>query len=877
MYKPNTMNRRPYSRRVTAAVVAGLAGLTLMCAVPAVAHAEEVDVGAQATATQTAQASDEAQSAASQATETQSSTSTQATETPSTPTPATETKAAEKVETKAAAKAEAKAAAKAEAKADTKTTDTKTTDIKTTETKDNDATNTTDTKTSAADEKTDASKADAKSDTDTKSDASAKDETKSDTTDKADAKSDTDTKSDASAKDETKSDTTTKDAAKADDAKTDTTKDAAKADATDKSTDTTNAGSSNSLDALLKKYLEASRGKVVKVSDIPTITESELRAMNAAANAEAAAAKAAEKAAAKAAAKDAAKSDTSKAGVTTVTKWEDYNGGKTSDTTIGVAKKLVEVIGGAIAKKPGDVAKAILGLIKANVNNTEYTTNQIMHQLYDMENQISGVSTQVYNLQSSLDTFKSELFSRNSFAAIKGFRDLLASDTTGVKAALSQMVETLSQYKEVDGDKTTDTTCSLTTDVDRLPEKARAAVKEIISNVEQESSTYTSKSLENVEYTLYNSVCSNEAGNLVKDYFNLLNNTYNWDVQTFDAKQKFIAHLAQMYTNAYMFASAKLSMERADAKAAGKSTKFIDGKIQNLSYRAAAFKEALFGKDGKGGFYALTLQNGNKVYNYVNKQSYDTGTYANVAAYGSVNDTNEVSTRNTFEQAYVHGDTKTLDHVAANWNVKSGFTTNQIVEMVNRLNALKSAGLAAKKSDGTVVDGVLEEMATLGFKTVKTDGNDKDTTWKGHLAGYDGYKDKIPLIGLVYNKVSTRAVELGDSSQSTIVPEEDEFHLGTRLTNSGDWVITNVTRARCSAGGQTVCTGFGSNVTHHAYCAYGDVVNVKTGEVKKDQLLYAIRVTSYSVGSFNCDLEYYAFGVLAPGTTSASLGDLCSR
>ena len=130
---------------------------------------------------------------------------------------------------------------------------------------------------------------------------------------------------------------------------------------------------------------------------------------------------------------------------------------------------------------------------------------------------------------------------------------------------------------------------------------------------------------------------------------------------------------------------------------------------------------------------------------------------------------------------------------------------------------------------------------------------------------------------MVYNKVSTRAVELGDSSQSTIVPEEDEFHLGTRLTNSGDWVITNVTRARCSAGGQSVCTGFGSNVTHHAYCAYGDVVNVKTGEVKKDQLLYAIRVTSYSVGSFNCDLEYYAFGVLAPGTTSASLGDLCSR
>ncbi len=545
--------------------------------------------------------------------------------------------------------------------------------------------------------------------------------------------------------------------------------------------------------------------------------------------------------------KDSVNSDSS----TKTRTWSSYNGGGATDNAINTLKGLASAIGDVIGQKYGSGAVALIGVLTQD-NSAKYTNNDIMYKLYDMENQISGVSTQVYNLQNSFSNFEAESFYRSDMKELRGYRDLLCRDGSGVQQGLAELNDTLNKFKELDENgKTTDVACSLETPAERMPDDARKAAEGVISRLDRLANSYTNRpNVAGTEYVLSDAITS-RSNNFVNDYFDLLSKKYNFDVESFPARQDFIAMLGQMYVSAYTITSASLRLQIADGKANGSNTSGLESELAALSDRAGRVKEALFGEDGNSGFVAQTVANGKTVKCYVNGQTYNVGSYACLSAY----------TPAAFENAYAEGVCKRADYCASSWNVNSTFTSDQVVQMVNQLKAMKANGTAPKKSDGTEVDGILEEMEAIGFKNVKTDGNEQNTTWNERLASHKGYTtwDRV--------KVKNRFVELGDPNQQNVLPDEQEFHLGDRLEGSSDYVVTNVTKPRMKAGSKV---GFNSG-GYTAYCAYGDVVNVKTGAVIKDQLLYVLHNEFVDKEGFVSTLEYYAFGTLRLGTTDPSI------
>lgn len=545
--------------------------------------------------------------------------------------------------------------------------------------------------------------------------------------------------------------------------------------------------------------------------------------------------------------KDSVNSDSS----TKTRTWSSYNGGGATDSAINTLKGLASAIGDVIGQKYGSGAVALIGVLTQD-NSAKYTNNDIMYKLYDMENQISGVSTQVYNLQNSFSNFEAESFYRSDMKELRGYRDLLCRDGGGVQQGLAELNDTLNKFKELDENgKTTDVACSLETPAERMPDDARKAAEGVISRLDRLANSYTNRpNVAGTEYVLSDAITS-RSNNFVNDYFDLLSRKYNFDVESFPARQDFIAMLGQMYVSAYTITSASLRLQIADGKANGFNTSGLESELAALSDRAGRVKEALFGEDGNSGFLAQTVANGKTVKCYVNGQTYNVGTYACLSAY----------TPAPFENAYAEGIVRRADYCASSWNVNSTFTSDQVVQMVNQLKAMKANGTAPKKSDGTEVDGILEEMEAIGFKNVKTDGNEQNTTWNERLSGHKGYSTWDGY------KVFNRFVELGDPNQQNLLPDAEEFHLGDRLEGSSDYVITNVTKPRMKAGSRGAGFDRGG---YQAYCAYGDVVNVKTGALIKDQLLYVLHNECEKQG-YVSTLEYYAFGTLRLGTTDPSI------
>ena len=542
-------------------------------------------------------------------------------------------------------------------------------------------------------------------------------------------------------------------------------------------------------------------------------------------------------------------------------RWQTSGGDTGSSYALKCGKALCEAIGNFIGGKYGSGVVSLLGIADTD-SGPEYTNNDLMHELFNIENQVSDISTQVYNLQNSLGCFESELNLRNDLSRISGFKNLLC-DEGGVADTIQSMNDALAGYKELDDEgNETDVACSLATPVDHLPQGARDYILSTVGSLDGMANQYTYKTtVAGVEYVLYDSICSN-TNNLVKDYFTYLTTKCNWDVETFDSKATYVSLLAQMYANAYMIENASLQVQIANAKKAGTGTSALESKLASLAKRATAVTNALFGEDGESGFSAETRSNGSTVTNYVTKQTYSTGTYACVAAYST----------KCFEAAIADGRKNSTDLVASSWQVSSTFTSDQVTEMVNRLNVMKAAGIAPTKDDGSQVDGILEEMASLGFKNVDTDSEDTDsdkdhdTTWVSRVKRHHGWDTTI--CGVIIDDVDNIYAELGDPNQTSRIPETGDYHQGERLTNSSDYVITNVTKPRIF-GGSSANSNFG-NWAFKTYCAYGDVVNVKTGKQIHDQLLYVVR--NETNGSFSHSyLSYYAFGVLSLGTTDPNI------
>ena len=537
--------------------------------------------------------------------------------------------------------------------------------------------------------------------------------------------------------------------------------------------------------------------------------------------------------------------------------WSDYNGPTSTDDTVSAVKQLFSFVGAVWSGKTGDAITAVLGFSTKPVS---YSNNQLMHQLWDMENQVTALSSQVYQFQSSFNTALAELKKESAFSKIDGFNNYLSKDGTGLKYALATLNNELPKYYELDADgNVTTTPCSLTTSVDRMPAQAREIVKNVASYLDKQAqSTCGASNTENVEQVLARRICDSD-NNLVKAQFDALDNTYNWDEETFATKKEFLAWIGQMYMNAYVAESIVLNAKLADSESWQADS--IRQELKNLGDRAAAVSEALYGDNGF--IKRAEPQGENQVTCYVNNKTYTKGTYAKVSAYK----------RECFEQAYADGKPDDADKVATSWSVDSTFSADELCEMISRFNALKNAGLAPTlEGSDTKAEDVVQEMAAVGFKNVETAGNEEGTTWASRLSAYKGWQDHMVGSDVgKYASLTNVCVELGDPNQTNQINEESEFRMGERLTNSEDWVVTKVKRARVDGGS----AWWGSH--YKTYACYGEVVNIKTGRKIDDQLLYVLKNYNPDGAWSPCNwhytstLEYYAFGALRLGTEDATI------
>ncbi len=534
--------------------------------------------------------------------------------------------------------------------------------------------------------------------------------------------------------------------------------------------------------------------------------------------------------------------------------WSDYSGPTSTDDTIDGLKQLFTFAGALAQGKYGDAITAVLGF---GAKPVEYSNNQLMHQLFDMENQISSLSDQVYAFQASFDTAIAQLKLDAANRKIDGYKEYLCNDNEGFKDVLAFLDQELPKYCELDenGGVTT-TPCSLSTPTQRMSDDALHVVSAAVTFMNNAAKNICgAENAANVESVLYRRICTNQ-DNIVKAQFDALDNTYNWDQETFAAKKEFLALMGQMYMNSYVAQSIVLNYQLATCTPLEKQN--VCTALKNLANHATEVSEALYGENGF--IKRAEPQGENKVLCYVDGQTYDKGTYAKVSAYK----------RACFEKAYADGKPGDADEVATNWSVDSTFSASQLCEMIKRFNAMKAVGLAPTL-EGTdqKADDVVEEMEAMGFKNVKTTGDEKDTTWASRLAKYEGWTDKIGKAK--YASLTNKAIELGNPSNNNELKEESEFHVGNRLENSENWVVTKVKRPRVDGGSAYF------SAHYKTYACYGEVVNVKTGEKIDDQLLYVLRNYNEEPGFLWCNwhytstLEYYAFGALRLGTQDATI------
>ncbi|WP_322153337.1 hypothetical protein [Paratractidigestivibacter sp.] len=544
--------------------------------------------------------------------------------------------------------------------------------------------------------------------------------------------------------------------------------------------------------------------------------------------------------------------------------WSDYNGPTSTDDTIAAIKQLFAFAGAIGTGNYGNAITAVLGF---STKPVEYSNNQLMHQLFDMENQISSLSNQVYEFQTSFNTAMAQLNLDSALSKIDGFKEFLCNDDEGFKNALAFLDQELPKYCELDenGGSTT-TPCSLSTPAQRMPEQAQLLLSKAIEYMDNSAREIcgNDSNTVNIERVLYRRICDGD-NNVVKAQFDALDNSYNWDQETFATKKEFLALMGQMYMNAYVAENIVLNYRLATCNPSDRGN--VYEALNKLGERATAVSEALYGENG---FVKRAEPQGeNKVLCYINGQTYDKGTYAKVSAYKQA----------CFEQAYADGKPDDADKVATSWSVDSTFSSSQLREMIKRFNAMKAAGLAPTL-EGTdrKADDVVEEMEAVGFKNVKTTGDEEGTTWAARLAKHEGWVDRLPSWtttsdegGSPYASLANKSIELGDPSQNNEIEEESEFRVGARITDSENWVVTNVKRPRVDGGSGW----WGSH--YKTYACYGEVVNVKTGEKIDDQLLYVLR--NYNSESafgwcnwhYTSTLEYYAFGALRLGTEDATI------
>lgn len=559
-------------------------------------------------------------------------------------------------------------------------------------------------------------------------------------------------------------------------------------------------------------------------------------------------------------------------------RWRNNSNAKTTaQRNMECASGLFKMIGGGISKKPGDVLTALIGLATIKDAN-DITTNQLMDELCDMEMSISELNQQIGDLTQNIGRMNDRNSYQECAATVRGTDELLVGDDGSVLGVLKLASAKLAEYKEldVDGGKT-DRACSLDTPVELIPAEAYDELLNIFDEANKRTGEATSlNSIAAVEQAYYQLICSrsdsvNAERNIVSAYFNYLSRVFNWDVESFNTKQQFLARLSQKYINAYAVENAIIRLKIASNKGFGIDTAALEQQLDSLTARAKKVGEALFGEDGNSGFSAQTRPVGeNKVKCYVNGKTYDKGTYARVSAYPKA----------AFWNAYKTGTDKSLDTMSRNWNVSSGFSANDIREMVYRLNGNNSSGTCVVGMNEcgvapTVGEGdsahaarnIVEEMEAVGFKNVDTSGDEEGTTLKSMLSsvsnvrGYDGGV-RIPY----------KTLDLSDTSKGRILPDLGKYSVGNRL-DASKWVVTNVTRCKDDAGSSHnifELDRFG------AYCARGQLVNIETGEILDNNVLYCLRA-DYGltwggvVISASMSFEYYPFGVLAPGTTDATI------
>lgn len=508
-----------------------------------------------------------------------------------------------------------------------------------------------------------------------------------------------------------------------------------------------------------------------------------------------------------------------------------------------------------------------MGILQDVNKKANYSSAQIMQEIFATETKVDEVSRQIDKLSDDLKSFENSSYMQNDERDLRGLEDVLKK----APEFLGRLDEELQNYPALDDNgKETDQSCSLETPMENWPDGARAAVAKIAKEINQYSVNQSGKSMVTLTNNLRQMICAKSS--LISHYYASIDEGYNWEPETYADKKDYLTRMGMAYINAHLLANVVV---RAGVLSDDEGAN--DRNLRALCEGADQVQATLFGTtDSDGNFHESNFlkathadENSDTVKCLINGKSYKKGTYARVEAYDS----------GCFFNAYREHDAKTM---RTSWNPGNEFSAYDVSKMAKRL--LNMSESKRPKIGDNAVGSILEEMEAMGFKNMingyahqgdgqETDAGDRNKLCWASKLGSLGLSGCVSLGTKRWN-TKDYYEEIGNPKASLLVKENCDYKLGKRLENSSDWIVTDA-RGTLADGGNScdlrVKLSFGRS-RENCYARYGTVVNVRSGEIRTNQLLYVLyteRTLSYIDRSY---LDYYAFGELRLGTEDPSIG-----
>ena len=211
-------------------------------------------------------------------------------------------------------------------------------------------------------------------------------------------------------------------------------------------------------------------------------------------------------------------------------------------------------------------AVTFINVFDHDETETTYSINDVMNKLDKLEQTVNGISANTSVIALSLQEMENSSDYREFASKLNNLHTYMSGKQ--MTSLISNLQDKLGKIDTKDGSGK----CSLATPLEDMPEDAITLVRTFVTYGNKYARLQAGKSsAEEALNELYTMIVGSTAYHDIKltdAYFKYTENFYNWESETYTARQAFIATISQMWLNAYMVANADFALQAYDNKTA---------------------------------------------------------------------------------------------------------------------------------------------------------------------------------------------------------------------------------------------------------------------------------------------------------------------